>query len=475
MAASPSREDGVRRRSPYARLAGVHPEKGLFGFVPTWVDPSLPPGFSSNRSQVGMWPTASAILSMRYFLYSPNLAWFAIALAMHAIAPYDLDAAARGWELRWFLARFTINAVVAFTYYSYFFIGLYWAGWASREYRPGVRPTAGNMAHNLWYWSLGVLQWTCWEAVMMRLWATHVVPYASADEILVSPSLLARNTIALLVVPIWRDIHFYIAHRFIHIRAIYRFVHSLHHRNADPEPFSGLTMHPVEHLYYYSNAFIPSLYMGGLSPLVFLWCFIHLALAPACGHSGWEDHFQADQYHYLHHQRFECNYGSQSSGFIDLACGTFRERMGKSEVYRGAGSERQAHTVKDIHKSSSTVWARDSYLGLPSNWTHAVYTLFWMALWLLCWYGFVRNQGVARRDSIAGVPVEILTPLTLVYGPLVLALLLNVLSGDSFSWRWPFHKERLLGQFGFFVVLGQVAVLMPVYHAAKWASASIAQ
>ena len=44
-----------------------------------------------------------------------------------------------------------------------------------------------------------------------------------------------------------------------------------------------------------SNAFTPSLYLAGLSPLIFTWNFIHLTLAPAAGHSGFEDHFQADQ------------------------------------------------------------------------------------------------------------------------------------------------------------------------------------
>ena len=30
----------------------------------------------------------------------------------------------------------------------------------------------------------------------------------------------------------------------LHVRALYKFVHALHHRNADPEPFSGISMHP---------------------------------------------------------------------------------------------------------------------------------------------------------------------------------------------------------------------------------------
>ena len=33
---------------------------------------------------------------------------------------------------------------------------------------------------------------------------------------------------------------------------MYKYIHSLHHRNTDIEPFSGLCMHPIEHLYYFS-------------------------------------------------------------------------------------------------------------------------------------------------------------------------------------------------------------------------------
>ena len=36
-------------------------------------------------------------------------------------------------------------------------------------------------------------------------------------------------------------------------KAMYKYIHSLHHRNTDIEPFAGLCMHPVEHLYYYRD------------------------------------------------------------------------------------------------------------------------------------------------------------------------------------------------------------------------------
>ena len=37
---------------------------------------------------------------------------------------------------------------------------LYHAKWASRKYRPDLAPSSGNLAHNLWYTSLGTAQYT---------------------------------------------------------------------------------------------------------------------------------------------------------------------------------------------------------------------------------------------------------------------------------------------------------------------------
>ena len=55
---------------------------------------------------------------------------------------------------------------------------------------------------------------------------------------------------------------------------MYKYIHSLHHRNTDIEPFAGLCMHPVEHLYYYSCVG-PSLVVF-TTPFAFLWNGVHL-------------------------------------------------------------------------------------------------------------------------------------------------------------------------------------------------------
>ena len=168
----------------------------------------------------------------------------------------------------------------------------------------------------------------------MRLWAKGVVPYAYDAEVLGSRRLLAWNVFWVMVVPLWRDLHFYVAHRFVHIRAIYRFVHSLHHRNADPEPFSGLTMHPIEHLLYMSPPvllwFIPG------HPVVTLTLLFFSMLSPILTHAGFErvwlgdpgdgapSFLSGDYFHQLHHRYFECNYGNTLVPF-DKVFGTYHD------------------------------------------------------------------------------------------------------------------------------------------------------
>ena len=445
------------------RLGGISAE-GLFGGVEAWVDRKKAPGFSDQTSALSAATTAKNALQLKHFYQSPNLVWFAIAFAMHVVVPYDIAAAKSGFAASWCGARLALNFAVGAAYYGFWHVMLYWtadAGGASRKYEPNAWPTAGNMAHNLWYWSLGIAQWTFWECAVCRVWAVGLVGFSTDAAVLASPALLAKNIAWVFVVPLWRDAHFYIAHRFLHVRAMYKYIHSLHHRNADPEPFSGITMHPVEHLYYYSNAFLPTLVCDDLSPLVFLWIFIHLTLAPGAGHSGWEDHFQADQYHYLHHRRFECNYGSPNSAFLDQFFGTFREKLGESTEYSGAASEvdtPDAFVAKD-DAAKAKVWSRAGYLGLCESKTHAVYSLLVTPALAVLAISVALAPPLAPADATAAaLAVSVL--------PVAAGLLLCALSRDALSWRWPFHKET--GAFALFNLLSGGACVFPVYLATRF-------
>jgi len=270
---------------------------------------------------------------------------------------------------------------------------------------------------------------------MLTLWSSKKVPLVTTDELLDNKSMIAKHIFWVMAVPIWRDLHFYVCHRYIHIRAIYKYVHSLHHRNTDPEPFSGITMHPIEHMYYFSNVLVPLLYTP-MHPFVFMWLFVHLILSPAAAHSGFEDHFQSDQYHYIHHAKFECNYGSPGTAFLDIYCGTFREQLSYKTI-----------------PSRTKEWARESYLGLPQTATHAVYSLFTICLVpLIVWGSNHRSFAMSIASTVA-------------VGPIVLAMLLCYLSGDRFCWRWPFQKESLFGTFGVFFAAGTLFCVVPLFHA----------
>ena len=59
-----------------------------------------------------------------------------------------------------------------------------------------------------------------------------------------------------MFIPIFTSMHFYFVHRFLHWPPLYRIAHALHHRNANVGPWSGLSMHPIEHVLYLSSTLI---------------------------------------------------------------------------------------------------------------------------------------------------------------------------------------------------------------------------
>jgi len=142
--------------------------------------------------------------------------------------------------------------------------------------------------------------------------------------------------LVMLAIPIFREAHFYLIHRLIHWPPLYRTVHHLHHKNVNPGPWSGLSMHPVEHLLYFSGVLIH--WIVPSNPLHVIFHLQHLAFAPAQGHSGFERVVlnrdaalkTHDYFHYLHHKYFECNYGAELVP-LDQWFGTFHDGSKEAE------------------------------------------------------------------------------------------------------------------------------------------------
>ena len=139
------------------------------------------------------------------------------------------------------------------------------------------------------------------------------------------------NFVMLAIIPLYREFHFYIIHRFIHINTwyfpMYKWVHSFHHKSYNPTVWSGLSMHPVEVWIYFQCAalqlFLP------LTPFHFIFNLQHTTLTPGAGHSGWDPSMGVhggSYFHYLHHRYFECNYGEGTIP-VDKWFNTFRSHI----------------------------------------------------------------------------------------------------------------------------------------------------
>jgi hypothetical protein len=225
----------------------------FFHITAPHIDRKLAPGFSPIPAPSFLdWLSNSPFVLVN----SPNTIWALIALAFYFAFPYDLSpvgaAAQAPLSQAFFLERFPLWVAVTFGYTSFWHMTLYFLGWGERPFIANRVYNVDKVVHNL-FWSLsGVVIWTGFENVAAFLWATGRLPYITDAQSFGSPAGIASFIAALALVPVWRDAHFYFAHRLLHFKALYTQVHSLHHRNTDIEPFSGLCMHPIEHLYYYA-------------------------------------------------------------------------------------------------------------------------------------------------------------------------------------------------------------------------------
>ena len=176
------------------------------------------------------------------------------------------------------------------------------------------------------FWNLtsGAIIWTGYEAVTLWAFAHHIIPYVSFREHPVYCVLLMIAVIFL------RQFHFYWVHRLIHFKPLYNISHFVHHKNVNIGPWSGLSMHPIEHLIYFSGVLfhwiIPS------NPVHAIFHLMHAGISPALGHAGFdklvtkeERGLKADTYfHYLHHRYFTVNYGTEVVPF-DKWFGSFHD------------------------------------------------------------------------------------------------------------------------------------------------------
>ncbi|MEI6541651.1 MAG: sterol desaturase family protein, partial [Planctomycetota bacterium] len=172
--------------------------------------------------------------------------------------------------------------------------------------------TYDNMFHTL---VSGVPIWTAYEVLLLWAYANGIAPFISFAEHPIG------FVAVFFLVPLIHEVGFYFAHRLLHYSFLYETAHKLHHRNVSPGPWSGLSMHPIEHLIYFSTILL--FFVIPSHPIHMINLASRLGLAPAQGHTGFDRLVVGDEAtmdvsyfaHYLHHKYFEVNY---ADGMIPL-------------------------------------------------------------------------------------------------------------------------------------------------------------
>lgn len=240
------------------------------------------------------------------------LFWFFLTPSLETMRSLSWD-----WTL-WILLR---NSLAVLLFYGVFELRLYIRRAQGTRFKYNARfpsdtprktlilgrQDLDNMARSF---GSGVPIWSGYEILILWVFANGWAPMASFAEHW--PWLLA----ILVMVKVFHEAHFYLIHRLIHIPWLYARIHSVHHQAVNPSPWSSLSMHPVEHLLYFSGSLVHLVIFS--HPLLAVYQLCYAGFGAIGGHLGFDRietgrdrAIDTESYdHYLHHKLFEVNYGS---------------------------------------------------------------------------------------------------------------------------------------------------------------------
>ena len=339
-------ESGTATRSAWS----WHPELPLPG-SPVSVWPIKP--FAFLKVLVGGWLPISEKLIIAALSI---LTWAWLSPALERCREFEF-----GWMAQIYVRNLLLLILVAGGLHLYLYTFRRQNSrfrYESRGFKHARRFTFNNQVHDNIFWSLasGVTMWTAYEIAGMWAYANGLMPFLSWND---NPAWFIAM---FLLIPLFgANVHFYWIHRLLHWRPLYRTAHYLHHRNVATGPWSGLSMHPVEHLLYLSSCLIHVVVAS--HPVHFIFHLQTKVLQAPTSHSGFEKITAGDEsdgglklgdfFHQLHHRYFECNYGGPEIPF-DQWCGTYHDgtpeatkRVRERARFRGVDGSRTTRAESD--------------------------------------------------------------------------------------------------------------------------------
>ena len=298
---------------------------------------------------INVWPiqplsTAKWFLGFPGYLWPHNAFWLAITLFIWTFLTPELGAMT-SFELWWIGLLYARNLGFILLLFGglhlYFYVFKCQGNSLKFTTRPLVTKSRrflfrnqvrDNMFHTLIF-AVPII--TAYESVTYWAFANG---YLGFMDFTASPVIFwGWFALLILLAPVIHSIHFYLGHRLLHVPFLYKRVHALHHKNVEIGPWSGLAMHPVEHIIYFSTVIVQ--WLLALHPVNALFQIHLAAFYPALSHSGFEKLQMGSKlnidggnhFHYLHHKYFECNYGG-SLAPLDKLFNTYHDGTEEADV-----------------------------------------------------------------------------------------------------------------------------------------------
>jgi len=245
------------------------------------------------------------------FFATAAIAWFWLTPALERFEFFEITWAAQLW-----IRNAVLMLAVAGGLHLYFYVFKVQGNtrrFDDRDIRINKRFFGNRQIIDNMSWTLGsgVTFWTIYEGVMFWGFANgHVPMFLNWME---HPIWFF---VMFIIIPFFTSMHFYFVHRLLHWPPIYRIAHAPHHRNDNLGPWSGLSMHPLEHLIYLSSVLIHAVVLS--HPLHILFHLHWNTLGAATSHTGFESIVIKNRrvftlgsfHHQLHHRFVNCNFGN---------------------------------------------------------------------------------------------------------------------------------------------------------------------
>ena len=276
------------------------------------------------------------------YIWPWNIFYFLTALLTYLFfQPSIVDM--NTFSLDWISIIFFRNLFLVVFFASLWHLRLYTFEKQKDKYKFNLRPLSKGRG-----WLLGTqtrenIFWCVFSAVPIMTAYEVLLMWAYSNDLLLfsigkwydSPFYFC---LMFLIIPLWHYFHFFMIHRISHLKVCYKMFHYLHHKNVNTGPWCGLSMHPIEHILYFSSLLIHFIIPTHMMHFIFQ--SQRTALMALYGHSGFAElvinektNFtipHATYFHYLHHKYFECNYGDLTIPF-DKWFGSFHD--GSKELH----------------------------------------------------------------------------------------------------------------------------------------------